>query len=142
MTTIHRLLYATDLSLAPEPAWDEAKRLGRLFGAEIVLLHVVPPPPGAPTEAYVPRRVYEDLLESVRRDARERFDALLGSVAGSGLKARVRLEEGLPAQRILEVAAQEAADLLVVGTHGRTGLERMVLGSVADGWCARRPVRS
>jgi nucleotide-binding universal stress UspA family protein len=131
-TTIHRILYATDLSSASGPAWDEAQRLGRLFDAEIVLLHVVAPPPVFPIEGYVPPEVYEDLLESGRRDAQERFDRLLGSVTGSGLKLRLRLEEGRPAARILEVATQEAADLLVVGTHGRTGVERLVLGSVAD----------
>jgi nucleotide-binding universal stress UspA family protein len=53
-------------------------------------------------------------------------------VAGSGLKVRIRLEEGPPASRILEVASQEAADLLVVGTHSRTGVQRAMLGSVAD----------
>jgi nucleotide-binding universal stress UspA family protein len=132
MTTIQRILYATDLSGASEPAWDEARRLGRLLGAEILLLHVVPPPPFLPIEGYVPPQMYEDLLGSARRYAQERFDRLLGSVAGSGLKTRVRLEEGPPAQRILEVATQEAADILVVGTHGRTGLERLALGSVAD----------
>jgi nucleotide-binding universal stress UspA family protein len=132
MTTIHRVLYATDLSPASEPAWHEARRLGRLLGAEVVLLHVVAPPPILPVEAYIPPQVYEDLLASARRDAEQRFDALLGSIAGSGLKVRIRLEDGRPAQRILEVATQEAADLLVVGTHGRQGLERFVLGSVAD----------
>jgi nucleotide-binding universal stress UspA family protein len=131
-TTIHRILYATDLSPASGPAWDEARRLGRLFGAEVLVLHVVAPPPVFPVEGYIPPQVYEDLLKSARRDAQERFDALLGSVAGSGLDVRIRLEEGPPARRILEVATQEAVDLLVVGTHGRTGLERLVLGSVAD----------
>ena len=132
MTTIHRLLYATDLSPASEPAWDEVQRLGRLFGAEIVLLHVLAPPPIVPVDAYIPPQVYEDLVEGARRDAQERFDRVLGSVAGSGLKIRIRLEQGPPAHRILEVASQEAADLLVVGTHGRVGIERLVLGSVAD----------
>jgi nucleotide-binding universal stress UspA family protein len=132
MTTIRRILYATDLSPASEPAWNEARRLGRLFGAEILLLHVVAPPPVLPIEGYVPPQMYEDLVGSARRDAQERFDRLLGSVAGSGLKTRIRLEEGPPAQRILDVATHEAADLLIVGTHARTGLERMVLGSVAD----------
>jgi nucleotide-binding universal stress UspA family protein len=131
-TTIHRILYATDLSPASEPAWHEAKRLGRLFDAEVLVLHVIAPPPVIPVEGYIPPQVYEDLLASARRGAEEQFDALLGSVAGSGVKVRLCLEEGLPASRILEVAAQEAADLLVVGTHGRTGLERLVLGSVAD----------
>ena len=129
---IHRIVYATDLSSVSEPAWDEARRLGRLFGAEILLLHVVPPPLVFPAEGYFPPQLYEDLLRNARRTAQDGFDRLLASVAGSGLKVRIRLEEGPPAQRILEAVAEEAADLVVVGTHGRTGLQRAIVGSVAD----------
>jgi nucleotide-binding universal stress UspA family protein len=132
MTTIHRILYATDLSSTSEPAWDEARRLGRLFNAEILLLHVVSPPLVFPVEGYFPPELYADLLRTARRDAEKGFDRLLGSVAGSGLKVRIRLEEGAPASRILQVATEEAADLLVVGTHSRTGLPRAMLGSIAD----------
>ena len=55
---IHRIVYATDLSPASEPAWDEAQRLARLFGAEMVLLHVVAPIPIFPVGGYVPLQVY------------------------------------------------------------------------------------
>jgi nucleotide-binding universal stress UspA family protein len=132
MTTINRILYATDLSSTSEPAWDETRRLGRLFNAEILVLHAVAPPLVFPVEGYFPPDLYEELLRNARRDAEKAFDRLLGSVAGSGLKVRIRLEEGPPASRILEVASQEAADLLVVGTHSRTGVQRAMLGSVAD----------
>ena len=133
MTTINRIVYATDLSSTSEPAWDEARRLGRLFNAEILLLHVVAPPLVFPVEGYFPPELYEELLRNTRRDAEKGLDRLLGSVAGSGLKIRIRLEEGgPPASRILEIATQEAAALLVVGTHSRTGLQRAILGSVAD----------
>jgi nucleotide-binding universal stress UspA family protein len=134
MTTIHRLLCATDLSAASAPAWEEAKRLARLFGAEVLLTHVVPPPPPVmfPAEGYFPPDLYAELTQRAQRDAEKELDRLLGSVTGSGVTVRVRLENGSPAQRILEVVAKEAADILVVGTHGRTGLERALLGSVAD----------
>ena len=132
MTTIHRIVYATDLSSVSEPAWGETRRLGRLFDAEILLLHVSPPPFVLPTEGYFPPDLHEQLLQNARRTAEEGFDRLLGSVAGSGLKVRVRVEEGPPAPRILEVVTEEAADLLVVGTHGRAGLQRALVGSVAD----------
>jgi nucleotide-binding universal stress UspA family protein len=132
MAAIHRILYATDLSSTSEPAWDEVRRLGQLFKAEILLLHVVSPPLVFPVEGYLPPEVYADLLRHARRDAERGFDRLLGSVAGSGLKVRIRLEEGAPASRILQVATEEAADLLVVGTHSRTGLPRAMLGSIAD----------
>jgi nucleotide-binding universal stress UspA family protein len=133
MTTINRILYATDLSATSEPVWGEARRLGRLFDAEIVILHVVTPPPNVfPLEGYVPPDLYEEFLRSAQRDAERGLDRLLGSVAGSGLKVRLRLEEGPPASRILDIASQEAADILVVGTHGRTGFRRAMLGSIAD----------
>jgi nucleotide-binding universal stress UspA family protein len=86
MTTINRILYATDLSSASEPAWDEAQRLGRLFNAEILLLHVVAPPVVIPVEGYFPPDLYEGVLQDARRAAEKGFDRLLGSVAGSGLK--------------------------------------------------------
>ena len=133
MTTINRIVCATDLSSTSEPAWDEARRLGRLFNAEILLLHVVAPPLVLPVEGYFPPELYQELLRNTRHDAEKGLDRLLGSVAGSGLTVRIRLEEARPpASRILEVATQEAADLLVVGTHSRTGLQRAILGSVAD----------
>jgi nucleotide-binding universal stress UspA family protein len=130
---INRIVYATDLSSTSEPAWDEARRLGRLFNAEILLLHVVAPPLVFPVEGYFPPELYEELLRNARRDAEKGLDRLLGAVPGSGLKVRIRLEAGgPPASRILEIAMQEAADLLVVGTHSRTRVERAMLGSIAD----------
>ena len=132
MISVRRILYATDLSPTSEAAWSEARRLGRLFDAEIVILHAVAPPLVYPEQGYFPPQLYEELVQGARRSAEEGLDRLLASVVGSGLKVRIRLVDGPPAQRLLEVVTEEAADLLVVGTHGRTGLERALLGSVAD----------
>jgi nucleotide-binding universal stress UspA family protein len=129
MTTIHRVVYATDFSAASEAAWDEARRLGKLFDAEIVVLHAVEPPPLLPVDSPT---AYQELLASARRAAEAGLDRLLGSVVGSGLKLRIRQEEGPAARRILEAVAQEMADLLVIGTHARRGVDRVILGSVAD----------
>jgi nucleotide-binding universal stress UspA family protein len=132
MTTIHRIVCATDFSTASEAAWDETRLLGKLFDAEVVLVHVIQPPPIVPIDAYIPAGVYEDLLASARREAEQGFDRLLGSVTRSGLKIRIRQENGPPAQRILQAVSEESADLLIIGTHGRAGFERLILGSVAD----------
>ena len=105
MTTIQRILYATDFSPISEPAWDSAKQFGRLFGAEVVLLHVVPPLPVLPTKGNLPE-LYDELIQSARREAEAGFDRLLASVAGSGINVRIHLEDGPPAQRILELAAE------------------------------------
>ena len=131
MTTIKLILYATDLSPISEPAWHEARQFGRLFDAEILLVHVVPLVM-LPLEGYFPPQMYDELVQGARREAEAALDRLLGNVVGSGLKIRIRLEDGAPAERILAVANEEQADVVIVGTHGRAGLQRAILVSVAD----------
>jgi nucleotide-binding universal stress UspA family protein len=138
-TTVRQILCASDLSPASEPAWLMARRLGGLFGAEVVLLHVVPPVP-IPLKGYFPPQLYQELVTGARREAEASLAALVGGTSGAAPKVRTRVVEGSPAARI----AEETADLVVVGTHGRTGLDRAVLGSVADRLVrtAKCPVRT
>jgi nucleotide-binding universal stress UspA family protein len=131
MTTIKRILYATDLSQISESAWHEAQQFGKLFDAEILLVHVVPLVM-LPLEGYFPPHMYDELVQSARREAEAGFDRVLESVPGSGLKVRIRLEDGAPAERILAVAKEEQTDVVIVGTHCRPPLQRAILGSVAD----------
>ncbi len=131
MRTIRQLLCATDLSTGSEPAWAEAQLLARLLHAEILLLHVVPVP-SLPPDAYLPARVYQQVRDAAYQEARDGLAPLVERAAASGVKARTRIEEGPVAHRILAVAREESADLLVMGTHGRTDFGRIILGSVAD----------
>jgi nucleotide-binding universal stress UspA family protein len=128
--TIRRILCATDLSPASGPAWEEARRLAALLKAELRLLYVVASVP-VPLEGYFPPDLYQEVIEGEDREARERLARLVGDSA-STLAITTRVERGAPAARILAVAAEDTADLLVLGTHGRSGLDRLVLGSVAD----------
>jgi nucleotide-binding universal stress UspA family protein len=141
MTPIRQILCATDFSAASEPAWEEAQLLARVLGAELLLLHVVPLVL-VPMEGYLPTRMYQELVEGAEREAQARLDAMLTKLGDPALKARSRIVEGSAALRILDVAREEGSDLLVVGTHGRTGMGRVLLGSVADRIVrsARRPV--
>jgi nucleotide-binding universal stress UspA family protein len=132
MKTVRRVLYATDLSAASQPAWEHARQLGTLFGAEVLVLHVLPVAP-VPTTVYFPWTLVEQLREAGQRQALERLDALISGSTDPGVKTSVRVEPGSPAARgILEVVREEGADLIVMGTHGHTGLGRVLLGSVAD----------
>jgi nucleotide-binding universal stress UspA family protein len=140
MSSIRRILCATDFSEASTPAWSFAIRLARATSARLSLLHVVPFVP-LPIEGAIDAQTYQQLLEDDRRDALQKLEALVRERAG-GVAADVRVEDGPPAPRILDVAERDGADLVVVGTHGRAGLDRLLLGSVAEHvvQLARRPV--
>jgi nucleotide-binding universal stress UspA family protein len=129
--SIRRLLCATDLSSASEYAWEQAQRLGALFEAEVVLAHVVPSVV-VPAEPSAAPLLVRDVLEMAHRQPHDALERLVGGLVGSGLKVSVRVEQGSPARRILDIAREDAIDLVVVGTHGRTGLGGAVFGSVAD----------
>ncbi len=131
MTMVRQILCATDLSEASAAAWEEAQLLGRLSHAELLLLHVVAPIV-FPGEGYFPPQAYQEWVDAVHREAHDGMDRLLEKVTGPLLKVRSRVEQGTPAERILQVAREEGANLIVMGTHGRTGLPRLLLGSVAD----------
>jgi nucleotide-binding universal stress UspA family protein len=131
MTPIRQILCATDLSPASEAAWEEAQLLARVLGAELLLLHVIPPLP-IPLEGYFPPSLYQELTEGAEREAHAGLGAWVAKLADPSVKLRSRVTAGPVALRILEVAREEGSDLVVLGTHGRTGVERVLLGSVAD----------
>jgi nucleotide-binding universal stress UspA family protein len=124
-----RILVATDFAESAERALACAVQLARRHGAELVLVHVYMDLPAYPeitagqvVAIYEEQRAWiEAALERRARAAR-----------GEGLLARAVLRTGPAASTIAETAKDEGADLLVVGTHGRSGLDRLILGSVAE----------
>lgn len=125
MLPIHTILHPTDFSTRSEHAFQLAEALARDYGAELIILHVNEPPIVAYTEGVVPP-FPQDQLEKVRERLEE--------VRPKDPKVRVHrvLAEGGPAEEILRVARERKADLILMGTHGRTGLNRLVMGSVAE----------
>ncbi len=135
-----RILCASDFSLASLPAWVFAQRLARATGGELTLLHVVAPIP-VPLELAVDVEGYQQLADAEREAARVRGQQQLEG-AIPGVRATLRIEDGPAAARILKAVDEGATDAVVLGTHGRTGLDRLLLGSVAEQVIrlARRPV--
>jgi nucleotide-binding universal stress UspA family protein len=113
---------------------EEALRYARAFDAPLVLLHVVDPPRGIPLDSVVhpPGAPAVTVAEALRRDATKHSESLRAAVERSEVPARTRVEFGPIAQKILEVASEVRASMIVMGTHGRTGLVRLTLGSVAE----------
>lgn len=131
-----RILAPLDGSKASEAILEHAVRLARLEeGAEIVLFQVVRPlgevvwlPEGASTAA-----APQDDLPGRQRQARDYLDEAARPFLAAGLRVRIRVEvAGSVAAAILAAAHGEACDLVALATHGRSGLARVALGSVAD----------
>ena len=126
-----RILVPTDFSPGAEDALSWAKALGAAFHAEVVLLHVldlsIAALAGFPSSlAMVPAA--GELLDRIRSETEQEMTTLAARVPG----ARAMIREGTPRATILEVAAGVKADLIVMGTHGRTGLTHVFFGSVAE----------
>jgi nucleotide-binding universal stress UspA family protein len=131
MTGFHRILHPTDFSRASAPARRRAVALARACSAPLVLLHVMTPPSPFISEDILPSS-YADLLRVTRRSANRRLAAARARVRRERVRARTMLVEGLPADEILRAARRARADLIVMGTHGRTGVSRVFMGSVAE----------
>lgn len=123
---VNRILFATDLSDSALAAWPTARNLATAFEAELILQHVVPP---LPVQGDFPAEIFSRYWEEARAEAERELGRLID--AAPGLKTRIRLDEGRAADHILRAAAEEDVDLIVMGTTGRSGMRRLLLGSVA-----------
>jgi len=94
---------------------------------------------GAEMLVYAEGQPQRTLAEFARTHAGKEMEQFMVSVEGHGLKVRGRLETGDPYLTILRVAASEQYDLIVMGTHGRTGLQHLLVGSVAEKVVRRAP---
>lgn len=125
-----KICCAVDFSEASRFAMVEAADLARRFEAELELVHVHELPVAAAADMLVPpRALFELVAVDLERDiAAWRADA----ERRLGRPVRSKVLAGSPAVEILQHAREACVDLLVVGTHGRTGLKHLVLGSVAE----------
>ena len=133
MPPIRRILHPTDFSRASGAAFARAVDMAKSNGAELIILHVIVPVLAIPAEGYVSPDLYEDLEASNRTAAQKQLDILVARAKKSGVrKVSSLISEGTTAERIAQAAKSRRADLIVIGTHGRTGLARFFLGSVAS----------
>lgn len=131
---VDRILFATDFSEAAPVAWSTARSMAAALEAELVVQHVVPP---LTVQGDFPPDIYSRYHEEARAEAEREFARLLADTAG--VKARTRLDGGRVAEEILRAAVEERADLIVMGTTGRSGVRRLLVGSVAAEVVRRAP---
>ena len=120
------ILHPTDFSKGSDVAFQYACELARDYNARLVVLHTQ-----EPVSTMIPEGglIPMDLPDPGDAD-HKRFDAI--QAAGPGVRLEKLFREGAATATIVETAIELKADLIVMGTHGRTGLGRLVLGSVAE----------
>jgi nucleotide-binding universal stress UspA family protein len=109
-----------------------ALRLARREGAALLLLHVLTPPSPFVRRTGRPPASYLELLAAARGEARRRLTAILARARAAGVRARAQMVEGGAVERILGMARRWRPDVIVIGTHGRSGVRRFLMGSVAE----------
>jgi nucleotide-binding universal stress UspA family protein len=126
-----KILVATDFSETAGSALAHAKVLAQTFAAELHIIHVLHDPmTHAPAIASV--EGLPQLREQSERDARDTLDKLLSESERQSSKAHLVVKWGTAYLEIADYAAKEKIDLIVMGTHGRGALPRLLLGSVAQ----------
>ena len=126
------ILFPTDFSLASDAALPHAEALAKQSDAKLLIVHVEEPP-----LAYGGGELYYGLPEP----SSERILKMLEDVkpADPQVPFTHRLTMGDPAGEIVRIAGEEAAEMIVLGTHGRTGVTRLLMGSVAEAIVRRAP---
>lgn len=130
MPSVQKILCAVDFSEGSPQVADYAATLAKATKAEIVCLYVAP----SLTE-YVGFNVPQAALDTFIGDVVVSAETTMNEFTNEhfkGLPVRGLVLAGYPAEEILKAATTHAADLLVMGTHGRTGIDRIIFGSVAE----------
>jgi len=128
MNRFHRILHPTDFSRASGAAFKRAVDMAKANRAKLLLIHVMSPA----ALYYVSPQIYAGIEASARTDGQKLLNALAGKAKKAGVRCKTLLVDGIPHERIVRAARSTRADLVVIGTHGRSGFAKVMLGSVAS----------
>lgn len=132
MKRIQRILHPSDFSPASAPAFATATEMAKARRAELILVHVLSPVVPVVGNGYISPKAYDDLVRSTRAAGQKQLDSLLARARKAGVRGRALLLEGVTHDQIVRAARSRRADLIVMGTHGRGGMAKLFLGSVAE----------
>jgi universal stress protein A len=131
MLPIKRILCPTDFSGPACTCIRTASELAEHFGAELLLVNIVPALPSVPPDPNYVFKIpeYEQYLHA---DAEGHLRQAREELVGKNVKVHTQVGHGSAAEEIVLIAKTEGVDLIVISTHGSTGFERLVFGSVAE----------
>ena len=131
MAGIRTVMVATDFSPASRAAFARAVELAKANRARLLVMHALTLVPALLGGEYIPPQTWDRIETATRAEARKQIRALVAKARRAGVRATALILIGSPYEVIVRAARSKRADVLVLGTHGRTGLPRFFLGSVA-----------
>jgi len=134
-----RVLHPSDFTSFSRAAFRKAIEMTKANRAQLLVIHVLRPIIPVPGDAYISPKMYDELASSARSFAQKELDKMLAQAKKARLRARGFLLEGLAHDEIIRFARARRVDLIVMGTHGRAGLAKFFVGSVADRVVAGAP---
>jgi len=139
MTAFKKIVFATDFSESSDHAFGCVLSMAKCFKSRILILHVI-------NELvdlrgfYVPHIAFDKLEEEMEAGARKMMDKFLQARMADYKDFASFVKPGVPCDEILNLVQEQGADLIIMGTHGRTGLDHVLFGSTAEKVVRKSPV--
>ncbi|MDR3581328.1 MAG: universal stress protein [Oryzomonas sp.] len=131
MKPFNKILTAIDFSENSDYAFDYALTLAKQFDSQLTILHVINEPVDL-RGFYVPHISFEQLEKEIEEGAEKMMAKFCSTKMGDFTNFTTSIVTGIPYEEIIRSAQESAASLVVLGTHGRTGLDHLIFGSTAE----------
>ena len=138
-TATKPILFGTDFSLASEAALGKAIEMARKEGAELIIAHVYEPQASLSHSGPADEFFEGDREQNLRTLAEKGLEPAIARARAAGVRVRGLMATGHASHRLADLARENDVALLVVGTHGRTGIKKLVAGSVASNLVSTAP---
>jgi len=129
--SVKKILVPIDFSSHSKHALQHALAYAKQFTAELILIYVVEPTI-YPADLSFGQVAFPNFEKDLRNRGKEELDSLAQSVIGKAAKSKTLIRTGKPFLEILSVAEEEEVDLIIIATHGHTGVEHLLFGSTAE----------
>lgn len=131
MKQLKTILYATDFSESSAAATETALYLAQLGGSRLHVLHVISELGGL-HQTMIPPSAFETLEKEIEKQAVVQIEQFCNDHFSGKVETETHTELGIPFKEILAKADELKADLIIIGTHGSTGIEHVIVGSTAE----------
>lgn len=129
---MRNIVFASDFSKASRRAFAAALKTAKESGGTLTIVHVLAPLVPIGPDQYIGPETWEELDQRAHEWATRQLNALAAKAQAAGVKAKIELRQGQAAKEVTRVARKLHAGQVVIGTHGRTGFAKLLLGSIAS----------